>query len=68
MKAHNIEVFARDGEIILQQESAYSEDSVGDGLDTLALTPEQAAAVCRWIMQAAREAALQSKASGARSQ
>lgn len=59
MKANNIEVFARDGEIVIQQESGYSEETVGDGIDTITLTPEQASAVCRWIMQAARDAGSQ---------
>ncbi|MET3441366.1 hypothetical protein ABIC94_002124 [Variovorax paradoxus] len=68
MKAHNIEVFARDGEVVVRQESPYAEDAVGDGFDTVVLTPEQAGAVCRWIMQAARELSLQVKVAGELSQ
>ncbi|SEF19419.1 hypothetical protein ABL840_04940 [Variovorax sp. NFACC27] len=64
MKAHNIEVFARDGDVVVRQEAPYSDDSTDDGCDIVLLTPQQAAAVCRWIMAAAREI----RAKGDRSQ
>lgn len=65
MKAHNIEVFARDGEIVIRQEtSSPLEEAMGDGFDLVFLTADQASSVCTWIMRAARDAALQSERIG----